>query len=581
MVVVGKGGVGKTTTAAALALRFADDGIATHLLSIDPAHSLGDVLGRTIERGAVVPCDCATGLTAEEFDGPGEADRWFGRTREALAELVERGTYLDQDDVMEFLGRSLPGMDEVMAALRIATLSAAESPDRVVVDTAPTGHTLRMLRSGDTVRGWTHALDAMAEKASAVGLALSGRRVRLAGEVVLDELQTEIDHFERCVRREADLVVVTREGTVIESETNRFLRRLRRDGYPVRAVVDVGGASRPVGPSDVPWFEVPLASDPVGCERLRSWGRPFTASDTSHRAIHDDDAACSDLLSDLLARAIVFFAGKGGVGKSTCATAFALEASRHKRVLLLGLDPAGSLGDLLGMEVGPTGTRFGDNLDVRQVDADMALGRFRDRHADRIREAFERLGFDSSVALDRHVLEAIVELAPPGVDEVFSLNEIIESSADHDLLVLDTAPTGHFLRLLDMAGSALDWTRSMLRIMLRYRSVLRLEDLARETLDLARKLRAFNEALQDPARAAVVAVTCTGTLAERETGRLVSTLRDREIPVPAVIANRRHAPEGPLVADNGGTRRILAPEMVPRPVGSERLRDFLRAWRCP
>ena len=143
MFVVGKGGVGKTTTAGALALAFAAEGRTTHLLSTDPAHSLGDLFGLTLPPGRPVPSPCNEKLVLEELDGEGYARRWSERARRPLLEIFDQGSFLDAGDVAGFLDLTLPGIDEVAGVLRLSEL--VEGPERVVVDTAPTGHTLLLL----------------------------------------------------------------------------------------------------------------------------------------------------------------------------------------------------------------------------------------------------------------------------------------------------------------------------------------------------------------------------------------------------------------------------------------------------
>ncbi|HUF76414.1 MAG TPA: ArsA family ATPase, partial [Longimicrobiales bacterium] len=167
MFFVGKGGVGKSTSAAAVALRMADDGGRVRLVSTDPAHSLGDVFGVALQAGASATSPCSAGLTLEEIDAVGRARTWLESVRGPIAELIDLGTYLDHDDVAALLDRSMPGMDELMGALRLVEL-AAGTDERVVVDTAPTGHLLRMLDSGAVLDGWSRALAAMADKAGAV-----------------------------------------------------------------------------------------------------------------------------------------------------------------------------------------------------------------------------------------------------------------------------------------------------------------------------------------------------------------------------------------------------------------------------
>ena len=175
--VVGKGGVGKTTTAAALALELVDDGLPVHLISTDPAHSLRDVLG----------ADVPALLIIDEFNASTYAAVWLDHARGALTEIIEHGTYLDRDDVAAFTRLALPGIDELMAAMRLVDLAGSA---RVVVDTAPTGHTMRLLDAANTHEGVARALRAMADKAAVVASSFAGRAVRLRAETLIDELET-------------------------------------------------------------------------------------------------------------------------------------------------------------------------------------------------------------------------------------------------------------------------------------------------------------------------------------------------------------------------------------------------------
>jgi arsenite/tail-anchored protein-transporting ATPase len=140
----GKGGVGKSTAACTLALQLADAGRPTRLFSTDPAHSLKDVLGGE---------NCSDLLAIEEFDANAFAENWLEEARSVLTDLIERGTYLDASDAGSFLDLSLPGVDEVMAAFRLVELEKT-SAERIVVDTAPTGHTLRLLAAADVIESW-------------------------------------------------------------------------------------------------------------------------------------------------------------------------------------------------------------------------------------------------------------------------------------------------------------------------------------------------------------------------------------------------------------------------------------------
>lgn len=594
---VGKGGVGKSTAAAALALGLADSGEETHLLSTDPAHSLGDLFDLPLAGGRPVISPCSRRLTLEELDAPGRARRWLDAVRSPIADLVDRGTYLDGDDVAALLNHSLPGMDEVMAALRIAELGEAGSPPRVVIDTAPTGHALRLLDSGRTVSGWTAALDAMAEKAGAVAIGLTGRRIHLRGEIVMEELKADVARFRDEIVGSADFVVVAREDPVVRSETDRLVGRLLDRGLRVAARVSVGrsaGALRGEGDvvegtrsPDVVAMAVPWSADLIGCDGLRGWGaappEPARAGSVASVPEPPDPDAATEPLGELPTRPLMLFAGKGGVGKTTCATAYALATTDRGRVLLLSLDPAGSLEDVLGRPVGARATEVLPCLFATQIDAEAEFERFRETYHERIREVFERLGLDRGLAMDRRVLESLLEMAPPGIDEIFALDAILDGAGEHDLLIVDTAPTGHFLRLLEMPELARSWTRALLRVLLKYRAVLGLDDFARDLLSFAKRLGGLVEQLRDAQRTGVVVVTLSDDLSRRETGRLLEHLRSVDVPVAAVVRNRwRGSGPGPSdglvagIAEPCAT--LLAPDTVPAPVGAEGLRAFVTRW---
>ena len=148
----GKGGVGKTTCAAAAALAAAESGRRVVVVSTDPAHSLGDALGRRV--GPVtrrVPVRAGR-LEAIELDADRALARWLARRRGTLRTIAERGTYLDEEDLERLLRLSFPGVDELMALVELGRLARQGRYELVVVDTAPTGHALRLLGMPETLR---------------------------------------------------------------------------------------------------------------------------------------------------------------------------------------------------------------------------------------------------------------------------------------------------------------------------------------------------------------------------------------------------------------------------------------------
>lgn len=586
--VVGKGGVGKSTTAASLALEWARGGQPTYLISTDPAHSLADILELPAGDDGVREEVCDEALTVEEFDAGAYADDWIGKATGPATELFELGTYLDEDDIRRFLDLSLPGLDEVMAALRLNELLDGPA-ERIVVDTAPTGHALRLLDSGEVLGSWVHALRAMARKATVVAEHLTRREVRLGAEEFVDELEEGVRRFRDRVLDEACFVVVDRPGRVVAVETERLLRSLEERGLEVCARVRVGREAEHGNPDLV---SVPPRSDLRGCEGLARWGEPGdgdvareeagAAPTMEMPAGAFDDGGPPGTLRGLLERRLILVAGKGGVGKSTCAAACAAEAAEAAPTVLVSTDPAGSLEALFGVEI-PAGGEVAvtETLGLRQLDAEAEFERFLERYRTQVERIAEGLGMGREAALDREVMEALLELAPPGIDEIFALTVVMDVTEEHRRVVVDTAPTGHFLRLVRMPEAALEWTRTLMRVLLKYRSVAGLDETAERLLTLARRLKALRALLTDPERATTLLVTLDEPVVAAESRDLLDAVERAGLPMGAWIHNRmspgqrlRHpTAEGP-----DGAPALAAPELDVGPTGIDALREFLSRW---
>lgn len=561
-IVVGKGGVGKTSTAGALALSLADSGTDVHLLSTDPAHSLGDLFGRPLG-GEPVSGVCAERLTVEELDAERVVQQRLAPLSPALRDLIDRGTYLDTEDADSLLDAALPGLDELGAALRIGALGMQGR--RLIVDTAPTGHTLRLLDVPRVLRSWAGAFQAMAEKADTVASALLRQSVRLDAEEELDRLIEEADRFTAVVG-EAEFLVVTAPGAVVAAETDRLVRELRDRRLTVAATL---AAARPGAVADL---YIPVLEDLQGCDRVRdSWQ---AASAPVSRARLEDGAAVAaepfpeigDDLPGALDRELLVFAGKGGVGKSTCAAALAVRLAREGPVRLVSADPAGSLEDIFEGAV-PAG------LDVLQVDAERELDRLQGLYREEVEDVFHTVGLDHAARMDREVVESLWDLAPPGVDELMAVSRLAADDPSAGRLVLDTAPTGHFLRLVAMPDLALEWVHRILRILLKYRAMGALDAPAEHLIRFAKRFRGLRERLTDSARTAIVAVTLDEPMVKAETRRLLDRVDQLQLPLGAVVVNRSGGG-----ASGGDVPVFFAPD-VAEPRGEQALISFFRSWR--
>ena len=144
---VGKGGVGKTTVAAAYAVRTARKNPRSRVLlvSTDPAHSLGDVLQRklgSLAKSVVVGAGAR--LWAWELDAPALFGDFFRHYKQSILEIVERGSLFSAAEISPLLETALPGMSEIAALLAIRDAIDSKKYSHIVVDTAPFGHTLRL-----------------------------------------------------------------------------------------------------------------------------------------------------------------------------------------------------------------------------------------------------------------------------------------------------------------------------------------------------------------------------------------------------------------------------------------------------
>jgi arsenite-transporting ATPase len=212
----GKGGVGKTTLAVDAARREAARGRRVLLVSTDPAHSLGDALGvpLTAVPRRVPPSRTLSArprpapIEAAELDGVEALERWLGPRRAAFERLLLRGTLLDREDIGRLLRLSLPGVDELVALVEIERLAAERRPDLVVVDTAPTGHTWRLLDAPGSIAAAAGVLDAMLARDRQVAAAVGGRAPRDAADALVEALANDagghthhLDHPCRAGRR--------------------------------------------------------------------------------------------------------------------------------------------------------------------------------------------------------------------------------------------------------------------------------------------------------------------------------------------------------------------------------------------
>ena len=233
---------------------------------------------------------------------------------------------------------------------------------------------------------------------------------------------------------------------------------------------------------------------------------------------------------------ITFFAGKGGVGKTTMSAAHALRlANEHpeRQYVIISVDPAHSLRDVFAKQAPPP------NVRMEAIDTRARWRTFREQLGDEIDRAVNAITPSGlTVAYDADAMKHLIEVAPPGADELFAISRLAELTADESVAetIVDTAPTGHFLRLLDLPKTAGEWVREFMRILLRYRELVPAGTLGEELLRASRALHSLEATLHSES-ASVVVVTRPERIVVAETQRLIEELRHRGIAVSRVIAN--------------------------------------------
>ncbi len=642
----GKGGVGKTTCATAAAFQAAEAGRRVLIVSTDPAHSLGDALAmRLSSKPTRVPTPHGS-LQAVELNADQALDRWMQKRKRSLQTIAEHGTYLDPEDIERLLQLSMPGVDEMVGLVELRRLARSGNYDEVIVDTAPTGHTLRLLAVPATLRRIASVFDDLQAKHRFLSESLGGTYRPDSGDELIEEIDDEGRELIETLRDPGSCTfawVLLPEMMSLE-EAKDAMAALSQDGISVSEIIvnrvklapdePCGNCDRRVLAESAAMkairksfpqrkiLSVPeLEAEPRGVAEFRRAKRSLRPQEQWEKlsktirkprrprkiAQRDDSVETPEWL-DVVAPSgshLLLFGGKGGVGKTTCAATAALalaERSPKRKILLLSTDPAHSLGDVFGMPLDDDEHSLPGvpSLRVREMDAERLFRSRRERYLDGVNELFDALQGDSrfDVAYDRAVARGLIDLSPPGLDEIFGVLSVSETlfpskgrRPKFDLVVLDTAPTGHALRLLEMPAMALAWVRTLLSILLKYRKVTGLGDLASDLLEIARQLHQLLALLQDPHQTRLVAVTRAGQLPRLETARLLKRVTQLKISVSAVLVNavtppacgrcRRAASVERRQIEVLATDRptILAPAVAPPPQGIGELRRWGRSWK--
>ena len=571
----GKGGVGKTSLACATAVALADRGQRVLLVSTDPASNLGQVFGFTIGESEPTPVPGVPRLSAlninPEAAARGYRDRLVGPVRGVLpAETVKAM----EEQLSGACTTEIAAFDEFTGLLE--RTGTEQDFDHVIFDTAPTGHTLRLLQ---LPTAWTNFLDSTTSGASCLG-PLSG--LEKQRHQYADAVATLAD------KETTTVVLVARPQAAALEEAARTSHELGLLGIGnqrliVNSVMPGGESPDPVAravrerqrkamaniPAAIaalPREIVPLQPwNLVGLPALRamlSVNPADTASTPSLPAAHQPRRRPSlGTLIDSIesdGHGLVMVLGKGGVGKTTIAAAIAVElASRGHPVHLTTTDPAAHLSMTVESDF--------PSLTVSRIDPHDE----RERYRHHVMEAQGGSLDDAGRAL----LEE--DLRSPCTEEIAvfqAFSRVIQESRQ-SFVVVDTAPTGHTLLLIDATGA---YHRDVVRHM-------------NPDLHVVTPMMR----LQDPAQTKMVIVTLPETTPVLEAEALQADLRRAGIEPWAWVVNASLAAAGPtdplLVAraaaeephidrvESKNPRVAVIPWLTEEPIGSRRLLELVRA----
>ena len=566
----GKGGVGKTSIACATAIQLADAGRQVLLVSTDPASNVGQVFGIRIGN-QITPIAAVAGLAALEIDPQAAAqayrDRIVGPVRGVLPEAVVKGI---EEQLSGACTTEIAAFDEFTALLTDSTLTAGY--DHIVFDTAPTGHTIRLLQLPGA---WTGFLDAGKGDASCLGPLAGLEKQRSQYKEAVDALadpqrsrlilvaraqQSTLREVAR-THEELDAIGLTQQYLVVngilpEAEAAQDLLATAICQREQRALAEIPDVLKTLSLDLIELKPFNLVGLAALRQLLTTDLLAGTVSEVTTQAIQAPNLA--KLVDDIAAdgHGLVMLMGKGGVGKTTLAAAVAVElAQRGLPVHLTTSDPAANLTETLNGVL--------DNLTVSRIDPHAETERYR-------QHVLESKGANLD-APGRALLEE--DLRSPCTEEiaVFQAFSRIIREAGKKFVVMDTAPTGHTLLLLDATGAY-------------HREVSR--QMGSNTHYLTPMMQ-----LQDPKQTKVLLVTLAETTPVLEAANLQADLRRAGIEPWAWVINNSvaattvHSPllrqraanelqEIDAVVKQYAPRYAVVPLLREDPVGVERLLEL-------
>ncbi len=458
----GKGGVGKSTMSCATAVWLARKGYKTLIVTTDPAPNLGDIFEQEIgpHIRAIVK---VSNLSAVEINPDVASQEYRERMVSPLKGILDPKNL---DAMMEQL--KSPCVDEVAAFDSFIEFMDDPQYDAVVFDTAPTGHTIRLL---ELPSGWSEELDkggstcigpssslqgAKAKYKKAIGYLQDGAKTSFI--FVLKPERSSIIETNRSMEELSKLGIKTNSLIIngvlpTEAATDAFFRKKKAEEDKMLEEIKhdfvLSELQYPLQDTEINGVDAleSVASYLFDNRKVNVRHTPETVQ-TASATIRSDKDAVRRLLHPANGTRYLFFTGKGGVGKSTVACAASVYlADQGLRTLIVTTDPASHLQEMFEQEVGsvPAPVKGVNNLYVARIDQKVALEEYRKRILNSVKDQ------------PKEVMKSVEEdLNSPCAEEMSAFEKFMSyfELEGFQIVIFDTAPTGHTLRLLELPN---DW----------------------------------------------------------------------------------------------------------------------------
>ena len=565
--------MGKTTLAASFSVHSAlrNGRRPVLLISTDPAHSLSDILQQRLrDAPKPVPLPGGTRLDAWQVDADKKFHGFLSRNKGTLLAILESGSLFSREDIEPLLDTSVPGMAEMAGLLALEEALSSGKYEQIVVDTAPLGHTLRLLQLPEYFQRFLSFLE-LASNRDRVLAEHFGGKVQPIGSRLLTEWNRLAEAVKRALQQ-AEIFLVTTPEKFALNESLRARDMLERYSPPLtissvvlnRAAVRstkcaacrqralATNAAQKLLKREFLRAKLRKGEDigtPIlGAAGLAAFGNHVFSGKRMSWEItppHGKDTRLLKAGWPTLETPLSLVLGKGGVGKTTVSAALGFRTRQKSKqpVEICSVDPAPSLDDVFQTDIGdePRIVLGDAKFRASEMDSVRLFQRWVEEVKDAIDEATtaERSGIHVDLWFERHLFSQLLEIVPPGIDEVLAIIRISELLGDSaKRIVIDMAPTGHALDLLRTPDRILAWTRLLLKTLAAHRTLGFARDAGVKVAELGQRVRELLDVLRDPKQTSIFTVVLPEPLPDRETERLMDDLEELGLLSKSMFINR-------------------------------------------